>query len=271
MALLTLFPIDIHIIKAHKDKITYIAELQNGNLVSSTIKGEIKIWKIKSNSYLCLKILENENNDRINMVIPFNGNRFASCSDDKTITIWESTFPFSKKQILKKHKESVDYILELSNNNQLVSYSSNSDICFWKNDDYALVQSMDLLIANKITYMKVIAYDKIALSFQDRKKGSIIIININNYHFSLYETFIGNNNDSLYWNNTVTSMIMLDNLSIICGCGDGSLCRFNIFEGVTKNKTEFNNLYQQEIKSIIDLGNRLLAITDKDSITFYKY
>lgn len=130
---------------------------------------------------------------------------------------------------------------------------------------------MDLLIANKITYMKVIAYDKIALSFQDRKKGSIIIININNYHFSLYETFIGNNNDSLYWNNTVTSMIMLDNLSIICGCGDGSLCRFNIFEGVTKNKTEFNNLYQQEIKSIIDLGNRLLAITDKDSITFYKY
>ena len=62
MALLTLFPIDIHIIKAHKDKITYIAELQNGNLVSSTIKGQIKIWKIKSNSYLCLKILENENN-----------------------------------------------------------------------------------------------------------------------------------------------------------------------------------------------------------------
>ena len=63
---------------------------------------------------------------------------------------------------------------------------------------------MDLLIANKITYMKVIAYDKIALSFQDRKKGSIIIINVNNYHFSLYETFIGNNNDNLYWNNTVT-------------------------------------------------------------------
>ena len=91
--------------------------MQNGNLVSSTIKGEIKIWKIKSNSYLCLNTLENENNDRINMVIPFNGNRLASCSDDKTITIWESTFPFSKKQILQKHKKSVDYILELSNNN----------------------------------------------------------------------------------------------------------------------------------------------------------
>ena len=68
---------------------------------------------------------------------------------------------------------------------------------------------------------------------------------------------------------------MLDNLSIICGCGDGSLCRFNIFEGVTKNKTEYDYTDSDGVEhthnyagdSGIQVGffdRLILAITNRD-------
>ena len=130
------FEIDL-IIEGHEGKITSIAALEDGRLISSSLDNTIKIWKITSNSYLCEgTIPTNEKGEyKITKLLSLNQSYFASCGSDSKIRIWETKMPNDCINVLLGHSKTVKSILKLGDN-ELVSGGHDLSIIFWDLNKY---------------------------------------------------------------------------------------------------------------------------------------
>ena len=221
---------------------------------------------MKGNSFTLKEVLDNGSGYGVHMCIPIKRNRMASCSYGPNIIIWRSTFPYLQIKTLKGHKDNVQALLELPNLDLLISTSTDGLIKFWNTNSF----NCDLTIKNPrpfgITLMKDIGNDRFAISFDDDEHGTVMIINTKTHVYDIYHTYYYKENDE----NTVLSMVMLDNWSILCGCSDGRACRLNLIDGKTDYKTK-DFLHKEAITSMLPYGQRLFLTAEKTSIKLWQY
>lgn len=125
-------------ILGHTDDVFYFVEMKDGFLIScsGSLDKSIRIWSISGNSYKSEYIIENAHEYFIMKVIILSKNRFGSCSNDKTIKIWNSNPPYNLIKVLTGHQLSVDSIIKLKKRELLVSGSYDKTLRFWNLNSY---------------------------------------------------------------------------------------------------------------------------------------
>ena len=68
--------------KAHDDIVTFLCELGNKRIISSSDDTSIKVWNVLSDNEVQLIRTLKQHNDKVDKVIALTYNRFASCSYD---------------------------------------------------------------------------------------------------------------------------------------------------------------------------------------------
>ena len=114
--------------------------------------------------------------------------------------------------------------------------------------------------------MKNIGNDRFAISHNDDERGTVMIINAKTHIYDIYHTYYYKENDE----NTVLSMVMLDNWSILCESSDWRACRLNLIDGKIDYKTK-DYLHKNEITSMLPYGQRLFLTAEKTSIKLLQY
>ncbi|MCQ2817835.1 MAG: hypothetical protein MJ252_11270 [archaeon] len=92
----------------HKDSITYISEMDNGNIITTSNDETIKIWKPVCNTYECQYNLHGHKAPVLKAV-EFGGSKIISCSMDKTIKIWSNKEPSFNVLNILSPKEDIGY------------------------------------------------------------------------------------------------------------------------------------------------------------------
>ena len=124
---------DLTIPKAHSNQITYLSYF-NDKLFSCSYDNKIKIWYIYTLPSEALQyslVIEITAHSKwINKIIPLTKSRFATCSNDKSVKIWNSEYPYDFIHKFDKHTDDVNSIIQLRNKEVLVSASSKKDSTF---------------------------------------------------------------------------------------------------------------------------------------------
>ena len=203
-------------LEGHTSYVRYISELDNNKLISCSDDRSIKIWSITQSSYQCDDTINNAHNDWINKVISLTNNRIASCSDDKTIKIWNSNNPYNLIKTLNGHTNWVNSIIKLKDKDILISGSCyDNTLRKWNLLTYQCVKIIN----------NVWCYNNSLLEIDNNRiivggKNVITIVNISN---DIIEHQIENDElDSVY------SFIQLRDGNILCGCGNGLICLYDI-------------------------------------------
>ena len=145
---------NLTITKAHSNQITYLSYF-NDKLFSCSYDYKIKIWYIyalpsETLQYnLLIEIVAHSK--WINKIIPLTKSRFATCSNDRSVKIWNSEYPFNFICKFDKHVDDVNSIIQLKNKEVLVSASSKKDSTFRTWDLY--------------TYSEIYALKKVQCSY----------------------------------------------------------------------------------------------------------
>lgn len=113
----------------HSRTISYLTQLENGILISSSYDKTIKIWEQTGNTFSCIKTLTH--NDCVLKIISINNNRLCSCSSDKSLKIWNSNSPYQCYKILYGHYDEVNSVIQLKSHDYIVSSAIDSTLIFW--------------------------------------------------------------------------------------------------------------------------------------------
>ena len=176
--------IEIYKENAHEQWIYSLCELNNNKLASSSEpQDSIKLWLITPIDLVLIKTLKGHE-DTVSCIIPLYNNRFASCSGDSTVKIWENEEPFQEITSLK-HTDSVWSIFQLKQKQILISSVYSGDystrvLCFW---DVVVYQQEHLIkgdCAIYPTHMIELQNGDIAIS-SNTGGALIVIINTNKY------------------------------------------------------------------------------------------
>ena len=129
---------DIKKEKAHSNTVYSLCELNNNRLVSGSYK--INVWSITPNDLILLSTLTNHTGG-VCKVILFPRNRFSSCSDDKTVKIWNSEYPYEVISSLQ-HDNYVRDLLKLKQKDILISSTWGASLDFWDSNNYQKLHSI---------------------------------------------------------------------------------------------------------------------------------
>lgn len=230
-------------LKGHSLGVEFITELDNGCLVSCSYDETIKIWEIKKSDYRCIRTLIGHTGPVLKIICLANLN-LCSCSCDKTIKIWDHNSSYDCSHTLHGHVENIGSIIELKNNEFIVSGGWDNTVRFWSNQNYACV--------------------KIITNVDCCSRNSIIELNN-------YKLIVGGNN-KLSLINTATLQIETKIIYKNIGC---SRC-FIFFEdsclifGCNKRlvNVDINNCKILKVKKKVHLGNiNCLLVNKKVFIT----
>lgn len=171
---------NIHKANAHNNWVCTLCELTTTTtLVSGGADCQAKIWKILPNDLQHIKTISTFTNI-INSIIPLTKGRFASCSDDKKIQIWED----ATYQHIITFDSDIDYyksLVQPQNKDILVACGYTSYLSFWNINTYVNVHNMKGYNVSRPSYMIALPNGNVALCSKVDQE-TIIIINT-----SLYE------------------------------------------------------------------------------------
>ena len=199
----------------HTDSIKYINQLENSKIITCTFD-TIKIWSITQSSYQCDYTMEGAHDNYITKVISLPENRFASCSWDSSIKIWNSNDPYKLIQTLKGHTDHVNSIIFLKGKDKLISGGNDNYICIWNISTYKCEIIMKGVSCSYSNGMIEIDNNTIMVGGEK----TIVIINVDKNRI---ERKIKQNNI-----NYVYSLMKLRDGKILCGCKTGVLGIYNI-------------------------------------------
>ena len=115
---------------AHNGWIISLCEIHSSLLISGGQDSYIKIWNISPNELTLLTIL-NKHTKTINKIIYVHKNNdFISCSDDHTINIWNSIYPFNNILTLQENKF-IWSLKHLNSNNNILIANCIGYLSFW--------------------------------------------------------------------------------------------------------------------------------------------
>ena len=184
--------------KAHSGRVTSLCTLQGNRLLSSdegnfiesilnlNYDYSIKVWLITENKLGLIKTL-NEHTGSIYQVILLNKERFASCSFDKKVLIWEDSNTYPLKATLP-HNDSVTCILQLKHKDILISCEgwNSSCLCVWNSNDYKLICKVNGYWVKNNTHMIELDNGNIALS---NNKAPYHIVIVDGCSFQVVSVF----------------------------------------------------------------------------------
>ena len=189
-----------------------LCQLENGLVVSSG-RGHIKLFALQKDKAECVFTIEEAHSSgldgTINSIIALPGNKFASCSDDKTVKIWSGEQPYT--DIAIEVLDSDCYaraVVYMKEHNYILVGMSNS-IAVWSNESYELKRSLKG-VNNPITQIDT---DRVMC----RKDEQLYIVNVEKGNVELCIK------DEVF--NDIYSMIKLKDVNaVIVGMGDGEFC-----------------------------------------------
>ena len=117
----------------HSDIITWMIQLNDNRLVTSSRDKSIKVWEKLNESYVCKETLL-EHEDAVYCVQDILNKRLASVSGDTTIRIWrEKNNKFNCTHIINGHEQKVRSIA-LMKDGRLVSTGDDCTIKIWREE-----------------------------------------------------------------------------------------------------------------------------------------
>lgn len=117
----------------HKGKVRALLYLKDKKLVSAGDDGTLKFYQKNKGQYEMVQDILGHRGD-ITCLIELKCGYVVSCSKDRTIRIWEKQggSAYSKKEVLRKHNQTVNSLVEL-NESYFASAGGDGVIIIWKN------------------------------------------------------------------------------------------------------------------------------------------
>ena len=177
---------DIHKNNAHDRDVNSLCEIISNNtskLVSCSEDKTIRIWSILKSELIQIKILKTHF-DYINKVLTLSNGRFASCSEDCSVKIFEDAEPF-QELVTFHHENEVFSAIMLKNREEVLVTSCSRDlsgsISFWDTYIYKKLHTMNGYYTDKATHMTELSDGNIAVSDCFSDEYPIIIIDTVSY------------------------------------------------------------------------------------------
>ena len=120
--------------------ITSLCQLPNGHIVASCYTS-IFIFSISQLSHELISSYKGHTNT-INKVLSLSNNRFASCSDDLTIKIWDTVKYSSPPLAVMKINYNNKSMLYLKEKEMLISLTNGTEIYIWSTVSYQLITTI---------------------------------------------------------------------------------------------------------------------------------
>lgn len=138
---------DFHILfvlLGNSSRVNYATVLKNGNFISVSEDGQMKIWRIFSNTGIVITTVEVNGGWQIK-VIQLSDNRVATCGQDGIIRIFDENPEYHLVQKLVGHRSEVTAIVELKNKTYIVSAGRGTDksVRFWNTSNYACTKILE--------------------------------------------------------------------------------------------------------------------------------
>ena len=111
--------------KAHDNYITSLCELSNKRIVSSSWDKTIKVWSVLSNNEIEPIKTISQHEGEVRKVIALTGNRFASCSNDDTVKLYNSE-TYEQIQIPFEQQDYPNSLLQLKRQSEVLVINSGS-------------------------------------------------------------------------------------------------------------------------------------------------
>lgn len=243
-------------ITGHNNGVTYLSQLENGNIISCSGDKTIKIWSFSDTTFNCEHTIENAHNDWIWKVIPISNSKLASCSKDKTIKIWDTNELYTQLQVLEGHTNEVKSIIQLKDKEILISGSLDNTLRIWN----LLTYQCDKII-NDIPC----CWNNSILELDNKTtiiggKNTLTMLNVSN--FEIEDTI---KNHQLGF---VSSLILLKENHILCGCDEGKMC---LFDKKTKTIQIKENAHTKTITDFININKQFISCSWDNTMTIWDY
>ena len=222
-------------------------------------------------------------------LIKLSNGKFASCSADGTIIIWDD-YLMEMSVKIQAHNSSVNSICEIDNN-ILISCSNDNTIKLWNiNNDYSLIQKIHIkqpILIFKLKNGFFLSFSGKQINIFSSKNYNCIltkeiteITNLCNINdnlfaaskedssieiFNIFNIFNKNKIDSIILNgidDLVSSMLAINNKKLICGYYEGDIIVWNIEE--KKIDIEIRKAHEYNVNVIIQLKNNSIASASND-------
>ena len=237
--------------------VSYVSQLTNGLLIASLTSGDIQILSITKDSFKLEHTIEKAHSAIINKTVELTKERFASCSNDKTIKVFDNK-NYSLIKTLEGHKEYVQSMLYIKEKDILLSGSYQENIHIWNLSTYQCetgIKDVYCVSRNSLYQIdgnKVIAGGLNKVWVIDLLSNSVIC---------LLEDF---------QLNSVFCFITLNDGSLFCGSRNGSLFKLDIKKKTILSKKE--HFHDYEVSSLVNINDNVFASGSFDfSIKIWKY
>ena len=258
---------------------------ENNQISKITTDNPFKINKNSKQHFTHLiKTLKNHNG-AIYKIIKLTSGKFASCSADGTIIIWDD-YLMEMNVKIQAHKLSVNSICEIENN-ILISCSNDKSIKLWDmNDDYKLIKTIIInqpvisIFKLKDGFFSSFAGNKIDI-YSNKKYECIFTKIISDVSFLCYinnnifaaskddcsiEIFnVFNNNETFLLkeiDDLASTITPINNNKLICGYYEGDIIVWDIEN--KKIEIQIKKAHEYNINVIILLNNKNIASASND-------
>ena len=236
------------------DKVLNIMQSNDGYIFASLESGSISIIKLNTlNSYQLIQSVK-EHQESVNKIIQIKDGRFISCSNDKTIKIWEFS---NEKLILNKtlnEDNEINSIIEYKENEIISTPYGNGSIIFWdinkpENKKSPPVECYGLWnnIQKINDHNVIIGGEKYIYLFQNYDLIKKIEINSGCY-----------------------SICYLSNGNILTGHQNGNIKEWKFNNNELNCIGEKEGVYDDEINVIYEIKNKFILTGVLKSINIYK-
>ena len=237
---------------------TILSAMKGNRLISCD--SSIKVWAVSEVDMTLLKEIK-EHGNNVNKVIPLSKERFASCSNDKTVKLWKDDNTYECITTLN-HNGMVTSILQLKGKEVLVSSSddnsSDEQLIFWNLNNYTKIHTIEEYSAYCSTHMKELPNGDIAVVVGKGGYYFIVIIDTSSYEIKkeIYEE-----NYTTYY----SSLCVLNDYSFVYAC-QGNFVQISCKDYSIMYKSRRGNFNGYTDICVIE-GGKFLAIENETCIS----
>lgn len=237
--------------------VKYISTLSDKLLLSGggdLRSGVINIWDIDNKK--CLSTLVPYHGSIVNKVRKISDERICSCSDDKTLMIFDSFEPYQHKFTIRGHDSMVWSFIELNNGSHIISLSSSGQLRIWNDKSYKCEKTIENLVCNDGHQTLLDLDDEVIVG----TLFGLTILDAKEMRIKKAVTL------SAEPNLMITSMIKYKDNIILLGDEEGMLYGVNV-----KNSNCFKvALHRSRIHHLFNLGKKKFLSCSKEEMRRWK-
>ena len=236
------------------DKVYNIMQSNDGYIFASLESGSISIIKLNSlNSYQLIESVK-EHQDSVNKIIEIKDGRFISCSNDKTIKIWEFS---NEKLILNKtlnEDNEINSIIEYKENEIISTPYRKGSIIVWD--------------INESKNKKVFSMECYGLWNNIQKINDHNVIIGGEKYIYLFQNY--DLIKKIEINSGCYSICYLSNGNILTGHHNGNIKEWKFYGDELNCIGEKERAHDNEINVICEIKNKFILTGALDKINIYK-